>query len=294
MDKKRKKNKRAWIITGTLAVLISIMVSYYFLRPANLSYRKVKARTGSIAAYYSFSGNVASKKRQSVFSEKAIQISRINTERGQEVKAGDVLLVTADGDELIAEIDGEVALINVQENKQVMPGTLLIEIVDYNELEVVFKVDEYDVNALSTGKEAIIHIPAVKKELKGNIREISKEGRIENGVTFYTASIDIKQDGSIRTGMSAEIRLLSEKAENIVVLPMDVIRFDDQNQPYVLKAGEKNKDIKQSIVTGINDGIYVEIRSGVTDGEEVFYENDLKPEALLFPEGGKNIRLNPR
>ena len=42
MDKKRKKNKRAWIITGTLAVLISIMVSYYFLRPANLSYRKVK------------------------------------------------------------------------------------------------------------------------------------------------------------------------------------------------------------------------------------------------------------
>ena len=94
--------------------------------------------------------------------------------------------------------------------------------------------------------------------------------------------------------MSAEIRLLSEKAENIVVLPMDVIRFDDQNQPYVLKAGEKNKVIKQSIVTGINDGIYVEIRSGVTDGEEVFYENDLKPEALLFPEGGKNIRLNPR
>ena len=45
------------------------------------------------------------------------------------------------------------ALINVQENKQVMPGTLLIEIVDYNELKVVFKVDEYDVNALSTGKE---------------------------------------------------------------------------------------------------------------------------------------------
>lgn len=295
MNAKRKKNLRIWVIIGIAVVSLTILVSYYKFRPADFSYEKVKAQISDIVTYYSFSGNVVSKNRQSVFSEKAMQVSRIYVEKGQEVKEGDILLSTTAGDKLKSKINGEVVSINIEENKQVMPGTLLIEIVDYNDLEVVFKADEFDVGALDTGKEATVYIPAIKKEFKGSIREISKEGQIANGVTFYTATIDIEQDGNIRTGMSAEVKLISDKAKNVVTLPMNVIQFDEQNQPYVFKyAQDKNSVVKQKITTGINDGTYVEIKDGVLDGEEVLYKNVLKLEALLFPEGGKNTRFYPR
>ncbi|ANW99905.1 RND transporter [Thermoclostridium stercorarium subsp. thermolacticum DSM 2910] len=289
-----KKKRRIWIIIGIVAVLASVLISYFAFRPADFSYEKVTASINDIITYYSFSGNVASKNRQSVYAEKIMQVSEIYVEKGSEVKAGDVLLKSVQGDEVKAKINGEVVALNVEENKQVAPGTLLAEIVDYNSLEVVFKVDEYDVGAINADKEATVYIHALNKEFKGKIREISKEGQIANGVTFYTAAIDIEQDGSIRTGMSAEVRLVSDRAEKVVTLPMHVIYFDEQNRPYVLKKGRGNTVIKQEITTGINDGTYVEIKSGVSEGEEVLYKNDLKLETLLFPEGGKNIRLYPK
>lgn len=293
MGGKRKK-LRTWIVIGVTAVLLAILISYFTFRPAALSYKRVKARIGDIVTYYSFSGNVASKNRQSVFAEKIMQISEVYIRKGAEVKEGDVLFTTAQGDEVKSKINGEITSVNAEENKQVTPGTLLVEIVDYNSLEVVFRADEYDVAALDPGKEAVVYIPAVKKEFRGNIREISKEGQVANGVTYYTAAIDIKQDGTIRTGMSAEVKLISDKAENAVILPMDVIYFDDQNRPYVYKNGSRNSVVKQEITTGINDGTYVEIKSGVSEGEEVLYKNDLKLETLLFPEGGKSTRFYPK
>lgn len=294
MDKRRKKNHKTLTIIGIIAVALTALISYFAMRPADLSYEKVKTQTGNIITYYSFSGNVTSKNRQTVLSERMMQISKIYIEKGEEVKEGDVLLETTTGDKLKSKIDGEVALINVEENKQVAPGMLLVEIVDYNNLEVVFKADEFDVGALETGKEAVIYIPAAKKKFKGEIHDISKEGQIANGVTFYMATVDIEQDGNIRNGMSAEVKLLSNKAENVVIIPMNVIQFDEQNQPYVLKNGSKNSVIKQKITTGINDGTFVEIKDGVASGEEVLYKNDLELDELLFPEGGKNTKFYPK
>lgn len=294
MKKKRKENRRAWIIIGIIAIALTVLLSYNFFRPVSLSYKKVKAQIGNIVTYYSFSGNVSSKERQSVFSEKMVQISEINIEEGEEVAAGDVLFTTTAGDLIKSKINGEVVLINVEENQQAIPGTLLAEIVNYNNLEVIFKVDEFDVGALNTGKSVTVYIPAIKKEFSGDIHSISKEGQIANGVTFYTAAIDIEQDGNIRIGMSAEVKLISDNADNVVILPMNVIQFDEQNQPYVLKNDSKNSVVKQIITTGINDGTYVEIKSGVLSGEEVLYKNDLDLEAFLFPEGGKNTGFYPK
>lgn len=293
MDRNRNGSRKTWFIIGAIAVALTVLVSYLaFNRPA-MSYKKEKARTGDIITYYSFSGNVYTKNRQSVYSDKIMQISEINIEKGQEIKEGDILFITSEGEEIKSEIDGEAVLVNAEENKPVAPGTLLAEIVDYSSLEIIFKADEFDVGVLEEGKEATVYIPAVNKEITGKIREISKEGQIANGVTFYTASIDIEPDGKILAGMSAEVRLVSDKAENIIILPMDVIQFDEQNQPYILKKGDGNSVIKQIITTGINDGIYVEIKSGVSDGEEILYRNDTDIESLLFPEGGKNTKFYP-
>lgn len=291
MGKKRKTRKTRWIIGGTAAVALTVLGSFYAMRPDETEYRTVKAEVGDITTYYAFSGNVAAKNRQLLLSEQMMQIAEILVEKGDRVKTGDVLITTTAGDELKARIDGEVTNIHAEENEQVMPGAQLAEIVDYDHLEIVFRADEYDVDALEPGKEAVAEIAAIGREVRGKINDISREGQIVNGVTFFTATMDISRDDRIRTGMSAEVRLLSKKAENVVKLPMDVILFDDRNLPYVLKIGNKNSIVEEKIKTGINDGTYVEVKSGVAAGEQIAYEKDMDFERIFFPEGGRNVHL---
>jgi multidrug efflux pump subunit AcrA (membrane-fusion protein) len=120
----------------------------------------VKALTGDIFTYYSFSGNIQAKNRQTVMSEKVMQISEVDVKDGDAVKEGDILMKTTTGDEITAPIDGEVVNLNAEENAQVMAGFKLMDIVDYKHLEVEVKVDEYDLSAIKAGKETTVTIGA--------------------------------------------------------------------------------------------------------------------------------------
>lgn len=289
---KRGKSKRLnWIIGGAIAVGLTGLVSLYAIRPSAPSHKMVKAEIGNITTYYSFSGNVAAKNKQVILSNQMMQIEGIHVHKGDPVKAGDILVTTTAGDKLKAEIDGEITNIHVEENQQIMPGSQIIDIVDYDHLQIVFKADEYDVGALEPGKEAIAEIGAIGKEISGVIHDVSREGQIVNGVTFFTAAMDIEQDGQVRIGMSAEVKVLSKKAENVVKIPMDVLVFDEKNLPYVLKIDTQNSIIEEKITTGINDGTYVEVKYGVSPSEDIVYEQDTDLKRLLFPNGGRNVHL---
>ncbi|MFA6309145.1 MAG: HlyD family efflux transporter periplasmic adaptor subunit [Clostridia bacterium] len=267
----KKKSKKKWIIIGIIVVAIILFAVSFFMRPALSDYENIKAKIGNITTYYSFSGNVDTKNRQTVVSDKVMQISSINVEEGDLVTKGDVLFKTTLGEEIKAKIDGEVANLKVEDNQQFLAGTQLMDIVDYDNLEVTVKVDEYDISALKTGKETTVTIGAVNKKIKGKIISMSNEGQTENGVTYFTATIDLKKDSKIKIGMTAEVTLLNSSVKGVVTLPMTVVQFDEDNNPYVLIKDKDGKAVKTAIKTGINDGTTVEIKSGVSEGEAILY-----------------------
>ena len=115
-----------------------------------------------------------------------MQVSEIKVKEGDIVKEGDVLIAVIPWEEIKAKIDGEISNINVEENQQVMAGVKLMEIVDYEHLEINVKVDEYDIGALEKGKEATVKIGAINKEIKGTISSISKEGQIVSRIVHLT------------------------------------------------------------------------------------------------------------
>ncbi|HZK83419.1 MAG TPA: HlyD family efflux transporter periplasmic adaptor subunit [Desulfosporosinus sp.] len=271
MSAKRKSRKGKWIVISILTVAMIGIGATLLMRPTPTAYESVVAEIGDIATYYSFSGNVTTKNRQTVVSSKLMQVAEIKVKEGDAIKRDTVLIKTTTGDQIKSKISGEVANITVEENAQIMAGTKLLEIVNYNNLEVDVKVDEYDITALEKGKEASVKIGAINKEINGKISSMSKEGQIVNGVTYFTATIDLEKDDSLKIGMSAEVKLISNKVTGVVTSPMTAIQFDDNNKPYVLKKGEKGVTVKTEIVTGINDGTTVEVKSGVLKGETILY-----------------------
>ncbi|MDF2542483.1 MAG: transporter [Herbinix sp.] len=268
--KKRSKHKK-WITIGIIAIVLVGVAIPSYMRPKTTNFERVEAKTGDITTYYSFSGNVETKSRQTVMSETLMQISSIKVEEGDIVKEGDVLIETSTADEIKSKIDGIITKVNIEENAQVMAGVKLIDIVDNNNLEINVKVDEYDISALAVGKETTVKIGAVDKEVSGEVESMSEEGQTVNGVTYFTAKIDLEKDSSIKIGMSAEVTLISDQVKSVVTVPMTAIQFDDSNNPYVLKEDEQGNAVRTDITTGINDGTTVEVISGVSDGETILY-----------------------
>lgn len=285
MSIKRKSKRKKWIALGIITVAIVAAITF-LVRPTPTLYERVVAETGDITTYHSFSGNVSAKNRQAVTSEKIMQVSEIKVKEEERVKEGAVLIKTTAGDEIKAKINGEIVNINVEENTQVIAGTGLLEIVDFDNLEIRVKVDEYDIAALEKDKECIVKIGALNKEIKGRISSMSKEGQIMNGVTFFTATVDLAKDESVKIGMSAEVKLISNQASGVVILPMTAIQFNDNNMPYVLKRDEKDAVVKTEITTGINNGTKVEVKSGVLSGEVILYKKAAEPGGMDFSRTG--------
>ncbi len=275
MQSRRKAPAWKWV-TLAIIILLAVVAAVLINRGRDLKdYKSIKAQEGDITTYHTFSGNIEAKHRQTVTSETVMQISDIFVQEGDLVKKGDVLAETSSGQKLAADIDGEVASIGVQEDMMVMAGVRLMEVVDYNKLEIKVRVDEYDLGYLKKGMAAKVKIGALNKELTGKISSISKEGVVTNGLTYFIAAIDLNRDETLKVGMSAEVRLVKASVKSAVTIPMYAVSFNASSLPYVLKENPngRGKPVRADIVTGINNGTQVEVKKGVEPGETILYSS---------------------
>ncbi|MBC8080249.1 MAG: HlyD family efflux transporter periplasmic adaptor subunit [Gorillibacterium sp.] len=267
MNKKRK-SKSKFIVLG---IIIAVVIGLVILKPgAKLAkYDEETAKTGNITTYYSFSGNIEAIDKQMVMADQMMQIEKISVNEGDQVKKGDVLIETTQGEKLTSKIDGEVAKIYIEESAQLMPGSQLLNLTNYDKLQVTIKVDEFDLGAVAAGKEVKVTVNALNKEISGKVKKVSREAITVNGVSYFTASVDLEKDADLLVGMSVEVQLLNESVADATVLPMKAIQFDSENKPYVYYTNDSDKVEAKSVTLGINDGATVEIKSGVKSGETI-------------------------
>lgn len=282
----KKRTKITSLVVG--GVLVAALISgTFFTNKGSASFEEEKVQTEDITTYYSFSGTVDAKSRQNVVSQKEMHVEEVLVKTGDQVKTGDVLVISSEGEEVRAEVDGEVAGVFTKNNSHAIKGTRLVDIVDYSNLHVKVKVDEYDLKYVEIDQEVEVTINALEKKIKGNIYAISKEAINENGISYFTAMIDFDKDDAIRVGMSAETKVMKDHATGIKTISMKAIQFDSKNKPYVMKASEKGEAVKQYVETGINDGTTVEIKSGLKIDDVVMIPKaSEQPNAAAMHGGG--------
>lgn len=281
--KQKKKSKKKIVIWSLVGIIIVTIVSVVLFPPKGSGdFEEEKAQTGNITTYYSFSGAVEAKNRKTIISEAPMQIKEMKVRPGDKVKSGEVVMVTNQGEKIKAPFKGEISKIYVEENAEIMSGAQLVDIVDYSALQTNVKVDEYDLKYLKVGEKVKVTINALEKEIQGTVSAISKEATNENGVSYFTATVDLNKDQAMRVGMSTEAKILKQNANGVTTLSMKAIKFDSQNKPYVLIPSEKGMTTKKYIQTGINDGTIVEIKSGVEAGDVVMISSkDNSPSMMM-------------
>lgn len=273
---KQKKSRYKKVIIWTAVVLLAaVLIVPGLMNRKQTLYKEIIPETGAIITYYSFTGSVEAVNKQTVYADKAMQISEIYFKEGDSVKKDDILFKTTIGEEIKAPLDGELSTLTVEVNAQLLPGGVLAMIADYSELQVSVQVDEYDLAAVTEGKAATVHINALDKDIEGTVDKVSKEGVYANGITYFTAVFRLENDGTVKAGMSTEAKILKDDVKDALIIPLSAVSFDDDNTPYVLIKNEKGNPVRRDFTAGVNNGTYVQVLEGIT-----------KDDVLLVPDEG--------
>lgn len=168
-----------------------------------------------------------------------------------------------------AEINGVVSDITAKENQTLALGSPIMNVVNYDTLIVTVKVDEYDLSAVSVGKEVSLNVNALDLQIGGVISKISKQATVVNGVSFFPTKITIDDNENLRVGMSCEIKIINKSVKGVTAISMKALQFDNYNEPYVYYRDEKGNVATKKVTAGINDGNTVQIIDGLQSGDVI-------------------------
>ena len=280
MKKKRKWIK--WVVLLALAVVIVVGAGKMSERTESAAYREVTVTSGDLTTYYNFDGVVKARHIQTITAQAADTVKAVYVEQNEQVNKGDKLYRTQSGVVVEAGIDGELTGLYLSEDDVISAGMKTAEIIDLSNLEVQLSVDEYDVAAMTPGKQVEVTVLALAKTMTGSVVSLDKNGTASGDLSYYTATVQLADAQGVYPGMQASAKVLRSHAKDAVLLKMDAIQFDEYNQPYVLmRRAEGEEPVRVAITVGASDGVNGEITSGLKAGDTVLVTSGLTMAQLM-------------
>ncbi len=192
-------------------------------------------------------------------------------EKNELVRAGSNLLKYKNGKYVTAPYDCVVTDYYVPEVNGKITDSSYINISSLEDLYMDINIGEDELSKVSIGQSVdIVANYDENKTYTGTISKISDIGTSENNRTTFAAIASVKNDDSLKIGMSAVCTITIDKTENVVSVPIAAIFTEnDEKYVYVLNGEEK---VKTKIETGKADANYVQVISGLNEGDKVYYE----------------------
>ena len=286
--KKRKRILRTILRILLAAVLLAALAmgGLFILRQTNAAgdvvYQSYTASRGTISNALSFSGSLQLIDSATYTADAATEVRAVYVAEGDLVAKGDKLIRLANGQTVKAGFDGRVNQLPVHVGDEVLQGDFLIQIADFSRMKVSIRVDEYDVSDVHVGQTARVTVTATEQTVETVIDSINYISASSGNVAYYTATAYVDVPEGVYPGMQATISIPQSEAQNVVVLKLEAISFDETNQAYVLMQNADGSMEKVSITTGVSNGNYVEITSGLQNGDTVYVEVEVEEDSGSF------------
>lgn len=169
-----------------------------------------------------------------------------------------------------AEFKGVISDAKVTQGSQVSQGMELFTIQSLEEVSVNANISKYDFDKVKEGQKAEVTLGDSRYE--GTVTKISKIAiPNEKGTPMIGITVHIENpDDQIFIGVEAKVSICSAEANNVQMLPVEVVNIGKEGSfCYVIKDGRIQK---QNIETGISSDSYVEIKSGLSESDQILKE----------------------
>ena len=153
-------------------------------------------------------------------------------------------------------------------------GTTIASVADMNDLIFRGNIDETEVGRLVQGMSMRITVGALHDlAFDATLEYISPKAVEQGGANQFEVKAAVRVEGDVymRSGYSANAENVLEEADKVLSVPESAIEFSgDTAFVYVLEPGTSPKVYRRTRVeTGLSDGVDIEIRSGVEEGQTV-------------------------
>ncbi len=174
---------------------------------------------------------------------------------------------------IAAPIGGTIASVLTQQGETVAAGMnapTFITIIDLNKLEVNAYVDETDVGKISTNQEALFTVDTfADKDFKGKVTAIYPRAVLQENVVNYITLISIdNSEGKLKPDMTANVTITLKKKKGVLAIPSAAVKREG-GKKFVSLVGKDGKTIRREVKTGWKEGNYLEVTSGLREGDVV-------------------------
>ena len=185
-------------------------------------------------------------------------------------------------------ISGTVIQKNVKAGDTVGTDTTASEtlctIYDLSYLEMTLNVDELEILSIKEGQTVTITADAISdRTFTGVVTSVSAAGTTTGGTTTYPVTIRIDDTGDLLPGMNATAEIEVSSASNALAVPNgSVVRGNyvlvTKDSPSAANAVQDmtapDGYVYVKITTGTSDDDYIEVASGLQEGDTIAYDAD--------------------
>ena len=163
-------------------------------------------------------------------------------------------------------------------------GKTLCTIYDLSYLEMTLNIDELDISTVEVGQAVQITAEAVEsKTFTGVVTKVSVAGNTSGGITSYPVTVRIDESDGLLPGMNVDAEIVLEEASDALAIPSSAVTrgggntslaLITQDSPSAENAVEQEAPegyVYVQVETGVSDDSYVQILSGLQEGDTVAY-----------------------
>lgn len=185
------------------------------------------------------------------------------------VAAGENILAYSDGTYLTAPYNCVIISHSLADTGSKCTSSHYVEIQSLDDLMVTISINENEISEVIEGQEVeIIPTADTSKTYTGTVTKINSIGTYQASGTTFTATVSFTNDGALKIGMSVSCSILLKEAENVITVPINSVQTNNDTK-YVVLAKDDGTTQNVDIETGISDDEYVEVVSGLEEGQKV-------------------------
>lgn len=195
-------------------------------------------------------------------------------------------VITAPMDGVVVGEPKTVGTMAVQGNSN---PTVIMRIADTANKQILAQVDETDIGKVQVGQEATFTVDAyTDRTFTARVTKISQTDTSNTwdtnsstsssssssssssaSVIYYYVTLDVNApDDVLKLGMTARVDITTSEKQDALVVPIAALKTNDSGS-YVVRVNDDGTTEQVPVKTGIYSSDYVEILSGLTEGDKV-------------------------
>ncbi|MDR1357004.1 MAG: efflux RND transporter periplasmic adaptor subunit [Tannerellaceae bacterium] len=203
--------------------------------------------------------------------ENALEIIRDGITRNSKVASTTQIRSTITG--MILDVPVKVGNSVIQSNN-FNDGTTIASVADMNDMIFRGNVDETEIGRIHEGMDIKLTIGAMESRVfDATLEYVSPKGVDKNGAIQFEikAAVNIPNDAFIRAGYSANAEIVLKRVEDVLTIPESAVEFHGDSAFVQIVKQEKPEQIfeRHHVVTGLSDGIKVEIKEGLAGSDKI-------------------------